>query len=94
MKNPLSCILFPLFVLVGLTACQQDSESHALCNCIQTDEQGRWDMHLSPDCMKLCVETFGPDLKGMEQWFKEHCDYSFEHPKTDNKPPTQQAKFL
>ncbi|MEO0584150.1 MAG: hypothetical protein AAF135_18190 [Bacteroidota bacterium] len=30
-------------------------------------------MRLTPECMQLCVETFGPELKDMETWFEEHC---------------------
>lgn len=85
-----------LSLLTGLlwSACgEPDAEAEALCDCVQTDAQGQWDMHLSPDCMALCVEQFGPELKGMEAWFRENCGYDFRHPEVEEGKPVERAVF-
>jgi hypothetical protein len=81
--------------LLLLSGClsQSPSEDDALCACVQTDAQGQWDMHLSPECMALCMDKFGPELSGMEAWFRAHCDYSFEHPELKESAPIERAAF-
>jgi hypothetical protein len=87
----------PVFFLLwaslslGLMACQSSAEAEPLCDCLHTDANGQWDMQLSQECMAMCVEKFGPELKGMEAWFQANCDYSFEHPEVEQGPPVEQA---
>jgi hypothetical protein len=81
-------IFLALTLSLSLLSCQgDDAEAQALCDCVQTDEQGRWDMNLSPDCMQRCVDQFGPQLEGMEAWFRETCGYDLQHPSVDPDQP-------
>lgn len=85
----LRIILILIFIPV-LLSCQSegsDTDHDALCDCVQTDVKGRWDMNLSPECIQLCVETFGPELTGMEGWFRENCGYELKHPEVSPKDP-------
>ncbi|MGB3619344.1 MAG: hypothetical protein WBA12_14585 [Catalinimonas sp.] len=58
--------------VVLLSTCAP-KERPELCDCVQKDNEGRWDMHLSDECMLEFVEQFGPELEGLEAWFKENC---------------------
>ncbi|MEL6535315.1 MAG: hypothetical protein AAFQ98_07890 [Bacteroidota bacterium] len=69
------------FHLIGLlailAACGQAKESPTqefdLCNCNSWD-RGERDMELSQRCIDACLEKFGPQLEGMEEWFRDHCN--------------------
>ncbi|MCI4671241.1 MAG: hypothetical protein MRZ79_24085 [Bacteroidia bacterium] len=73
-----------------LVSCQPNNKSEkassSLCACVQgKTPEGTWDMHLSEDCIQLCLKTFGPELKGMEDWFKLHCGLELKHPEVKEK---------
>lgn len=72
-------------LLSGCTQAPSEAEQ-ALCECVQSDANGGWDMSLTPECMQRCVEFFGPELEGMEKWFREHCGYDFSHPDPEQEP--------
>ena len=72
MRRPLLGMVLLLGIMLGCQSQEEKELETALCGCVQT-ESGKWDMRLTPECMQLCVETFGPELKDMEAWFEEHC---------------------
>ena len=41
-----------------------------LCNCIH-NPQFQESNQLSQECIGACIEFFGEDLEGMEDWFKK-----------------------
>jgi hypothetical protein len=43
-----------------------------LCNCIH-NPQFQESNQLSQECIDACIEFFGEDLEGMEDWFKKNC---------------------
>ncbi len=82
-------ILLSLVILPGCHDNPSEEKSQELCECVQKDESGRWDMHLTEECMEKCIEVFGPELKGMEAWFRDHCGFELFHPKLDGQEPVQ-----
>jgi len=88
--NVMKKIILTLLIAMPLWACQsedeQAGESEALCECVKGKKpNGEWDLQLSEACIQMCIETFGPELKGMETWFQENCDLDLQHPKVDKK---------
>lgn len=74
-------IFFSLIVLLPF-GCGPDKKE--LCDCVTTDT-GEWDMYLSKECQQKMIDTFGPDLNGMEEWFRENCE-RISHPKLKDEP--------
>ena len=68
-------ILMLSFLSLGLSALLSScaSEQDDLCACVQSPG-GQWDMQLSEECIAQVTAKFGPELEGMEAWFRENCE--------------------
>ena len=87
-------VTFLLLSLMGLWSCTEAEAERTpppatLCDCINIGPEGRWDMKLSSACMQQCIDAFGPELKGMEAWFKDECGYELGLPGAEPVDPTQ-----
>lgn len=80
MKGCFGIIL--LSILFGCSQNKGQAEEFDLCAC-QVWDEGVRDMSLSEKCIELCLEKFGPQLEGMEEWFAEHCDPQAPKPNTE-----------
>lgn len=76
-------LLLLLLPALFSTSCQSETQAdeqvelmEELCSCVGNKKpDGSWDMHLSQECINLCMKVFGQELKGMDEWFRQHCGF-------------------
>lgn len=77
-----------LFLLTGLAlgACATPggTDDFDLCSCNSWD-RGQRDLKLSQKCIDACLDKFGGNLEGMDEWFRDNCDPQAPKPNTQEE---------
>jgi hypothetical protein len=77
-------ILGATFALLFTASCGNTSSTEQLCDCVNNQEFIEKHI-LTKECIALCIDKFGEELTGMEQWFDQNCpnvqkpNYHHEH---------------
>lgn len=76
--------IFTILLISCLLGASCGPDPVELCDCVTTDT-GEWDLYLSKECQQKMIDAFGPELDGMDEWFRDNCERT-AHPQFKDEP--------